>query len=133
MSECPYLDSCRHLKALQERVTFLEKRCAQLERELHVLRASLTGEVIKAEKTFRDMEDKFARLDRLILRVVIDMCKRHKAPVHQDKIVKAFRTRYPSIDCKDETIQRRLRKLREEGYLHSPIQGHYVPKAIENV
>ncbi|RLI81528.1 hypothetical protein DRP04_05890 [Archaeoglobales archaeon] len=94
-----------------------------------MLRASLTGEVIKAEKTFRDMEDKFARLDRLILRVVIDMCKRHKAPVHQDKIVKAFRTRYPSIDCKDETIQRRLRKLREEGYLHSPIQGHYIPKA----
>ena len=123
-------------------IRFLERENERLRRENLELRRVLTAisrelglhldprylvdePVACAAPSWSEREKHVSRLEPLILRVAVDLIRREGGPVYQDKIVKAFKRRYPMIDAKVETITRRLRKLAEEGLLMRPKPGHY--------
>jgi len=112
---------------MRDEINFLRARVAKLERENELLRAALTGQVIEAERKYADLIDQFDRITKLIYKTIVYLVKIHKRPVTYDEIIKCFRARHGSIDVKTETITRCVRRLREQGFLHSPKQGYFVP------
>ena len=76
-----------------------------------------------------DKAERFSAMRSLLLKIVIDLVKSENRPVHQDRIIRAFAYRYPipykKMRNPGETLTRRLRELRAEGYLTSPSQGYY--------
>ena len=119
------------LKYFVDEVNFLRKRVAQLEAENQLLKASLMQKIIDNEPSYRDLEKRFDRLSKLVFKTVKSLTLRFRRPVTNDEVIQAFRTRYPFIKAKAETITRRIRKLKEQNYLFSPKRGYYMPKLKE--
>jgi len=115
------------IKSQAETISFLRRRVEHLERENAVLKASLARDVLEAEKSFRDIEPYIDRLSGLVFKVIVNLVKLRKAPVNYEQIVRAFRARHRSMDVKTQTIMRLVRRLKEEGLLHSPAKGLFTP------
>jgi len=81
--------------------------------------------------------EQFAGLRSLLLKLVIDLCRVKGGPVSTNEVVKAFRGRHQGLYARmknpEETLPRRLRELRQEGYLTSVKQGWFYPtdKAVK--
>jgi len=109
-----------------EYISFLQAKVARLEKENAVLKAALTRQTIEAEKSYRDLQEKFDRISKLVLDVVVNLVKVWKRPCSYDEIIRAFQARHPRL-AKAETISRRVRELVTKGYLTSPERGKFVP------
>lgn len=108
-------------------ISHLQKQVENLKKENYILKNSLSLQTAEAEKSYRELESRFSRLSKPILNTIIHLVRISGKPCSYDQIIKAFKTRYSSISVKSETITRQVRKLREQGYLHSPEQGYFVP------
>ena len=98
---------------------------------------------IKEEKgklvSWTERYERFAGLRSLLLKLVINLCRINGSPVSTDEVLRAFRAKYPALYSRmknpGETLPRRLRELRQEGYLFSPEekQGWFYPtdKAVK--
>ena len=114
-----------------ERIQFLEAKASRLETENTTLKAALTGQIIEAERSYRDNIDKFDQLSRQVFEVVAYLVKVWKRPVSYHEIIKAFQAKYPNI-AKEETITRRVRELVEQGWMETPIRGSFIVVAKPN-
>ena len=125
---------------MEDRLRFLERENAKLKERIALLEAALTRTTIKADKSYRDLENKFDRLSKLILKTVVYLVNTRKRPVSSEEIIKAFKARYGF--AKAETITRRLRYLKDPEWckqkfgvkhalLHSPQKGMWIPTEAE--
>jgi len=108
-----------------ERIQFLEAKAANLEKENTTLKAALTGQTIKAERSYRDNIAKFDQLSRQVFEVVAYLVKMWKRPVSYHEIIKAFQAKYPNV-AKEETITRRCRELVENKWMATPERGFFI-------
>lgn len=120
-----------------ERISFLEAKVTQLEKENMLLKAALTKTTVKAERSYHDMKEAFDRLSKQILDTVIYLVKTYKRPVTSEEVIKNFKHTY-FADVASETITRRLRYLKapewckqkfgvNHALLHSPQRGLWTP------
>jgi len=109
----------------REYIVFLQKEAEQLRMENAMLKRALLRETAETEVIYREIKDSLDKLKATILRAVINAIKIYERPVNYEEILRVFRTRFPFIRAKTETITRRLRQLREEGILFSPKQGYF--------
>jgi hypothetical protein len=113
-------------KKQAETIQFLNAKISELERELKVLRAALTGQTIEAETSYRDNIERFDQLAKQVLEVIIYLVKIWKRPVSYHEILKAFQAKYPNV-AKEETVTRLVRKLVEDKWLATPQRGTFIP------
>jgi len=112
-------------------IAFLHKQLDQLKMENAMLKRALLRETAEIEVTYNEIKDNLDKLKATILRAVINAIKIYRRPVNYEEILRVFRTRFPFIKAKTETITRRIRQLREEGILFSPKQGYfYINKQV---
>ena len=109
----------------EDYISFLQKRIAQLEKENLMLRRAIMREASDMEKTYQEIKDKLEPLKATVLKAIINSIRVHRRPVNYEEIVRSFRSKYPFIKAKTETITRMVRKLREEGVVFSPKQGYF--------
>jgi len=109
----------------EDYISFLQKRIAQLEKENLMLRRAIMREASDMEKTYQDIKDRLDRLKSTVLKAIIISIRIHQRPVNYEEIIKSFRTNFPFIKAKTQTIMRTVRKLREEGVVFSPKQGYF--------
>lgn len=119
------------INKLRDEISFLRARVAKLEEENALLKAALTGQVVEAEKKYADLIEEFDKVAKLIYKTIVYLVKVYKRPVTYDEIIRCFRARYSFIDVKTETITRRIRELKEQGFLRSPKQGYFIPLLSE--
>ena len=124
----------RELKIVREELNFLRKENANLRAANELLRAAFTGRIRENEPRYRELEKSFNRLERLVFKAVKHACNVHRRPVTNDEIIKCFFSKYPFLkgDVKTETVTRRVRRLKEKGFLMSPKRGFYCPQ-INNI
>jgi len=113
-------------KKQAETIQFLNAKIVELEKELKVLRAALTGQTIEAETSYRDNIERFDQLSKQVLEVITYLVKIWKRPVSYHEILKAFQAKYPNV-AKEETITRLVRKLVEDKWLATPERGTFIP------
>jgi len=106
-------------------ISFLQKRIAKLEKENLMLRRALLRETAEIDRTYQDIKDKLEPLKATVLKAVINSIRVHQRPVNYEEIIRSFRSGFPFIRAKTETITRMVRRLREEGILFSPKQGFF--------
>jgi len=109
----------------EDYISFLQKRIAKLEEENLMLRKAIMREASDMEKTYQDIKDKLELLKATVLKAIINSIRVHQRPVNYEEIIKSFRTGFPFIKAKTQTIMRTVRKLREEGVVFSPKQGYF--------
>jgi hypothetical protein len=101
-----------------------------LTKENRILKAALTRQTIEAGKSFREMQDQFDELAKQIYDVICHWVAVLQRALTYDEIIEKYRKRYPSppyVNYTAETITRRVRELAEDGWLHSPERGTFVP------
>ncbi len=102
----------------------------RLTKEKRVLKAALARQTIEAGKSFREMQDQFDELAKQIYDVICHWVAVLQRPLTYDAIIEKYRKRYPNppfVNYTAETITRRVRELKQDGFLHSPEQGSFVP------
>jgi len=117
----------RRIEAQGRRIEFLEGKNQQLQEENDTLKNSLTGQTVQAERTYQDNRVKFDQIGNLILETIVYLCKTYQKPCDYEQIIKTFQYQNPFINAKTETITRRVRELKANGFLHSPSPGTFVP------
>jgi len=140
-------DAERLIKEQQSTIRALLREIGELKEENRMLRETLrevarmwrveVPEMIwvegeKAKLTaWAERYEQFAGLRSLLLRLVIELCRVKGGPVSTNEVVRAFRGRHQGLYSRmknpEETIPRRLRELRQEGYVFSPKQGWFYP------
>jgi phosphoenolpyruvate carboxylase len=113
------------IKYLQNEINYLRAKVAKLEEENHLLKNALAEKVEENEPTYRELEESFDRLKKLVFETIRTLIIQYKRPLTNDEIIKAFKAKY-TFQVKAETITRLVRKLKEEGYLFSPSKGYYM-------
>jgi len=109
-------------------IDYLQREKSRLEREIALLRKALLRDLQDQTVSYRDLEPQLDRLEKPILRLILDLCKQFRRPVSYEEILRAFRTRYPFLNSvKTETVTRRVRRLKEKGLLTSPQRGYFYP------
>ena len=110
-------------------IKFLQRRVERLEREVTLLRKALLKDLEEQTVNYREIQDRLDRLEKPILKVVLDLCRRLGRPVTYDEIIRACRVSrlFFLRDVKTETITRRVRRLKEKGLLRSPARGYFYP------
>jgi len=106
------------------------KEIIRLMKENRILKAALTRQTLEAGKSFRELKPQFDQLAMQIYDVIAHWVAKLQRPLTYDEIIRYYRMRYPNPPYSNytaETITRRCRSLKEEGYLHSPSQGEFVP------
>lgn len=141
------------LKALNQQHGYLAEEAQRLRQENTILKQTIREalgflplklpdnislEIPKSNMMrWSERSDKFKVLRKQLAEVACRLIQKRNLAVHQDEILKAFRYEYPTVfqETHDvgETLSRRLRELREWGYLTSPRQGWYFigPKLAE--
>ena len=141
---------------LQRYNALLQKEVNVLKKENHLLkrtvRLAIDLELVKnipeeIDLTVPDEEPEswiersshFARIRAMLLKKTVELCRLHGVALHQDEILRCFKASNPLL-CAGminlhETLPRRLRELRAEGYLSSPTQGHYFlgPRSLKEI
>ena len=102
----------------------------RLKERVALLESVFVGKLRENEKTYRDLEASFSRLERLVYKTIRHECQVKRRPVTYDEILKAFFSRNPFLKgkVKTETVTRRVRKLKEDGFIISPKTGYFCPK-----
>lgn len=84
-------------------------------------------DVEEEKQSWMEKSERFEGIRKLLLAITVDLVTAENAAIHQDRIIRAFAYRHPQLyrGMKDpgETLPRRLRELRQAGYLISPKQG----------
>jgi len=114
-----------HIAAQMRRIDFLEKENQRLQDENNTLKASLTGQTIEAERSYRDNIKKFDALFIQIWPIIADINKIWGRPALYDEIIKAFQIKHPGV-AKAETVSRRVREMVEQGWLETPRRGSFI-------
>jgi hypothetical protein len=140
------MDPWRLVRSLQDMLESKDRQIRRLEEENSLLRStlrqvvqflpirvpdeiSLSEEEAETER-WVDKSRRMGSLRAMMLRAAVRAIgRRGGQPVHEDDIIREFmRTPYArSVEVKSpgETLGRRLRELREAGYLASPKKGYY--------
>ncbi|MEM2905036.1 MAG: hypothetical protein QW587_04775 [Candidatus Bathyarchaeia archaeon] len=118
---------------LREENAVLKATVRQVAREWQVAlpeSIDLTVEPEPAEY-WGERYERFGNIRKQLLEITIHVCRLEGKAVHQDVIVREFTRRNPQVARRTsslgETLARRLRELRELGYLESVKQGWYFP------
>ena len=129
-----YLSRERFIEHLRHELEIVRAERDRLRERVALLESVFVDKLDKSAKSYRELESHFTRLERLVFKVVIHECRVKRRPVTNDEIIKAFFSRFPFLrgKVKTETVTRRVRKLREDGYLVSPKRGFYHPKLEED-
>lgn len=114
-------------------IVHLQVKLAKLEKLVEMLRKALRRDLEVQTVIFRDIGDKLERLEQPILATVIALSKQYERPVTYAEIIKGFNARHPFIEAKPSTISRRVRKLREKGYLMKHDRDSFYPKLTANI
>ena len=118
-------ESEKLIQTLRDTIKFLRTQLEKLQRENELLRNAVYQIADDFEPTYRQMQKRFKSLEKIILRIIIDLIKQFKRPVTYEDIIRAFRARY-GIPAKTETITRTVRKLKEQGIIFSPKKGYFM-------
>ena len=118
-----------HIAAQMRRIEFLEKSNERLQMENETLKASLTGQTIEAERSYRDNIKKFDSLFIQIWPIIADINKIWGRPALYDEIIASFQKKHPGV-AKAETVSRRVREMVAEGWLETPRRGSFI--AVKN-
>lgn len=116
---------------MSNQLAFLSKELERALKENRMLKAALTRQTIEAGKTFQEMRGQFDELATQIYDVIVHWVKRLERPVTYDEVIRYYKLKNPSAKYTSETITRRVRELKEDGWLHSPTLGTFVPVARE--
>ena len=120
----------RLVEYLQNELNVVRAERDKLKERVSLLESVFIRKLNENEKTYRDLEASFNRLERLVYKTIKHECKIKKRPVTYDEILKAFFSRHPFLKgkVKTETVTRRVRKLKEDGFIISPKTGYFCPK-----
>ena len=104
----------------------------KLKERVALLESAFVSRIRENELSYRDLERQFHKLEKAVFKAVKHACNVHRRPVTNEEIIKCFYSKYPFLrgKVKTETVTRRVRKLKEEGYLESPKRGYYQPTGI---
>ena len=118
-------DHIIHSQARQ--IEFLLKENENLRKEKRLLQAALTHQTIDAGKSFQDLRSQFDQLAQDIYDLLVYWVKKLQRPLTYDEIIRYYRIKHPQTQYTAETITRRVRELAEQGLLHSPQRGAFIP------
>ena len=120
----------RLLEYLQNEINVLRAERDRLRERVSLLESVFVKKLDENEKSYRDLESSFSRLEGLVFKALRHACRVKKRPVTYEEIVKAFYAKYPFLKgkVKIETITRRVRKLKEDGYVACPKRGYFHPQ-----
>jgi len=104
---------------LNTELSRLRKRNYELEQ---ILKRDLQSQTV----SFQDMKDKFGKLERQILPIIISLAKRYQRPMNYAEIVKGVTNKLP-FKIQPTTIRRTVRKLREDGHLMKEGTDRFFP------
>lgn len=124
------LSSEQLVQSQAQHIEALRKQVERYERENNILKAALTRQTLEAGKSFRELQSQFDELAKQIYDVIVYWVAKLQRPLTYDEIIKYYRLRYPNppyVNYTAETITRRVRELKEQGHLHSPELGLFVP------
>ena len=110
-----------------------DKRIAKLEKLVTILRQALNRDLEVQTVIFKDISNKLETLEKPILATILALSKKYQRPVTYPEIIKGFEAKYPFIEAKPPTIRRRVRLLREKGYVMKHGQDSFYPKLTQNV
>ncbi|MCD6422415.1 hypothetical protein J7L13_03665 [bacterium] len=105
----------------------------RLRERVSLLESIFVKKLDENEKSYRDLETQFSKLEKLVFKALRHACRVKKRPVTYEEIIKAFYAKYPFLKgkVKIETITRRVRKLKEDGYISCPKRGYFHPRMEE--
>jgi hypothetical protein len=134
-------------------VDFLQREKGKLEKENFLLKSTIRASMSfmkfnippeinletepEQKESWAEKSERFGAIRSQLLTVAVRLVKAEGKAVHQDRIINAFAVQYANvfrlIKSPGETLARRLRELREDGWLISPADGYYFigPKAVE--
>lgn len=124
------LSSGEIIKSQSREIEFLTAELKRYRKENMILKASLTRQTLEAGKSFKELQSQFDELANQIYDVIVHWVAKLQRPLTYDEIIHYYRLRYPNppyINYTAETITRRVRSLKEDGYLHSPQLGLFIP------
>lgn len=110
-----------------EYIAFLTKQLVHAQKEISILKASLTRQTLEAGKSFQDLREEFDELAQQIYDVIVYWVHKLQRPLTYDEILKYYKWSHPKTKYVTETITRRVRELAEQGWLHSPQRGTFIP------
>ena len=114
-------------------IVILQRQCDKLRKLNDMLRQALGRDLEVQTVIFKDISDKLEQLERPILATILGLAKQYKRPVTYNEIVRGFEAKHPFIEAKPPTIRRRVRLLREKGYLMKHGRDSFYPKLTANV
>jgi len=120
----------RLVEYLQNEINILRAERDRLKERVSLLESVFMEKLGENEKSYRDLEESFSRIERQVFTAVRIACRTKRRPVIYKEIIKAFYSKYPFLEgkVKIQTVMRRVRKLREKGILVSPQKGFFCPK-----
>ena len=125
------VDPHKIVESQVKQIEFLMIELGVYKRENAVLKAALTHQTIEAGKSFKELRDQFDALAQQLHDLITHWVAKLQRPLTYDEIIKYYRIAYPKAVYTSETICRRVRELAEEGWLHSPEKGTFIPVAKE--
>jgi len=102
----------------KELIAFLNKRIIKLEEEKKMFKKALAERNLEVRSNYREDRKRLEGEEPKIMRVIADLDAKGLHVVSYDDVVKAFHQRYNYGNY--DTISRRMRQLREDGWLFSP-------------
>jgi len=120
----------RLVEYLQNELNVVRAERDRLKERVALLESVFTGRIRSNEEIYRELEERFNQIERLVFRAVRHACQVKRRPVTYEEIIKAFYSKFPFLEgkVKVQTIMRRVRRLREKNILDSPKRGFYCPK-----
>lgn len=138
-----------NLEEMQKYILWLKRRVKLLEEENRALKGAVkiaveqldlcddrlrevyekvASEPLERERSWPEKSEKLKGVRSLTLKAVVKLIKARNSPVHTRDVVNYVKSKYPDVVLKlsdqgSETIPRRLRELKEMGYLTSPREG----------
>jgi len=120
------------LVAQGKQIDFLMNELERYRKENATLRAALTRQTIEAGKSFQELRGQFDALAQQLHELIVHWVAKLQRPLSYDEILKFYRIAYPKNVYVSETIFRRIRELAEDGWLHSPERGTFIPMPKQN-